>query len=182
MIWIISPVFTLIKYNHNSIVFFIIIILLGLEHIYLHRLSWEQEADGTSSDFTPRGLNGLFKPPEFKTIRQQSHDAFTLKSRLFTKPAMSQHIYTRPAIFYGPEHCALSPLLMTCDPKDKLLTELQSCSRRLMPTWSVTFRERAIFLLLFFFGLFFKLRDFQIAAVSESDDSDDGPNYEPLHH
>lgn len=35
---------------------------------------------------------------------------------------------------------------------------------------------------LFFFGLFFKLRDFQIAAVSESDDSDDGPNYEPLHH
>lgn len=121
--------------------FFFLIILLGLEHIYLHRLSREQKADGTSSDFTPRGLvclksglNGLFKPPEFKTIRQQSHDAFTLKSRLFTKPAMSQHIYTRPAIFYGAEHCALSPLFMTCDPKDKLLTELQSCSRRLMPT------------------------------------------------
>lgn len=65
---------------------------------------------------------------------------------------------------HGAEHWAWSPLLMTCDPQDKLLTELQSCFRRLMPTWSVTFHERAIFLLNFFGQFFFLMLDFQIAA------------------
>lgn len=58
---------------------------------------------------------------------------------------MLQHIYPKPDVFYG-----LSVLLYPLSSwpvtqQDKLRTELQSCSRRLMPTWSMTFHEKASF-------------------------------------